>query len=95
MTRENIEYEAKNYSYRNYTSNLVDVSSESFIAGAKWANKHPDVSSLWHDVSEEPKEDMDILCIFKEKNTYMIPKIKSSLYNLLKDNNDVKKMGIH
>lgn len=26
-----------------------------FEAGAHWADKHPDLSSLWHDTSEEPK----------------------------------------
>ena len=26
-----------------------------FIAGAAWADKHPDISALWHPASEEPR----------------------------------------
>lgn len=27
-----------------------------FEAGAKWADQHPNLESLWHDADEEPKE---------------------------------------
>ena len=27
----------------------------SFIRGAQWADEHPNLESLWHDASEEPK----------------------------------------
>ena len=34
-----------------------------FIAGAAWADKHPDISALWHPASEEPQgRDWRILC---------------------------------
>lgn len=45
----------------------------SFITGAEWADEHPDLSSLWHDSSEEPEpitmqiiyysESLDYCCI--------------------------------
>lgn len=72
MIRENIEYEAKDYAYRNYTANLVDVSIESFIAGAKWADKHPNVSPLWHDVNEVPKTGSNIVVIDKYGQWWVI-----------------------
>ena len=50
---------------RNYVSG-VTLSSPSdvihFENGAKWADEHPNLESLWHDVSEEPKGDYFILC---------------------------------
>ena len=32
-----------------------------FENGAKWADEHPNLESLWHDASEEPKENSVIL----------------------------------
>ena len=35
-----------------------------FKTGAKWADKHPNLASLWHDASEEPQGDnYKILCV--------------------------------
>ena len=35
-----------------------------FLDGAVWADKHPNLESLWHDSSEEPKDDnWKILCV--------------------------------
>ncbi len=49
---------------RKYTDG-VTLSSPSdvlhFEAGAKWADNNPDLSALWHDASEEPKNDSHIL----------------------------------
>ena len=43
---------------RNYVSH-VTLSSPSdvihFEYGAKWADEHPNLESLWHDPDEEPK----------------------------------------
>lgn len=34
-----------------------------FEAGAKWADEHPNLSSLWQDASEEPQgDDWEVLC---------------------------------
>lgn len=36
----------------------------SFIRGAKWADEHLNLESLWHDASEEPKGgNWKILCV--------------------------------
>lgn len=32
-----------------------------FFYGALWADKHPNFESLWHDASERPKENSEIL----------------------------------
>lgn len=52
---------------RNYVSG-VTLSSPSnvihFENGAKWADKYPNLASLWHDASEEPQGDnWKILCV--------------------------------
>ena len=39
---------------------------ETFINGAEWADEHPDLSSLWHDTSEEPKIGSNIVAIDKD-----------------------------
>lgn len=61
MTREDEILKAA----RDYVSN-VTLSSPSnvihFEYGAKWADEHPNLESLWHDASEEPEGDYcDIL----------------------------------
>ena len=48
-------------------NNGITLSSPSnvlhFEAGAKWADEHPNLESLWHDVTEEPQEkEWEILC---------------------------------
>lgn len=49
---------------RNYVS-AVTLSSPSnvihFENGAKWADEHPNIKSLWHNPSEEPQGDLVII----------------------------------
>ena len=74
-----------NYSYgRIYFSEIA-----SFEAGAKWADQHP--NNVWHDASEEPKEDVDILFISKNGKVHKVSKIDLSLYDWLKDNDGIDK----
>lgn len=63
--------------------------NRSFENGAQWADNHP--INVWHDASEEPKEDMDILCISKYGNIHKVSKIDNQLYDWLKDNDGIKK----
>lgn len=43
-----------------------------FIAGAHWADKHPDISALWHPVSEEPQgNSWKILCQDEENGCWV------------------------
>ena len=50
---------------RDYVSG-VTLSSPSdvihFEYGARWADEHPNLESLWHDASEEPKGTYIVLC---------------------------------
>ena len=62
-----------------------------FIAGALYADQHPDTSSLWHNATEEPKEDMDILFISKNGKVNKVSKIDHTLYDWLKDNDGIDK----
>ena len=56
---------------RNYVSG-VTLSSPSdvihFEAGAKWADKHPNLESLWHDANEKPRTKEWLLVHFDEDN---------------------------
>ena len=58
---------------RNYVSH-VTLSSPSdvihFGYGAKWADEHPNLESLWHNPSEEPQE-YPILCLNKQKDIWI------------------------
>ena len=58
---------------RNYVSH-VTLSSPSdvihFGYGAKWADEHPNLESLWHDPSEEPQE-YPIQCLNKQKDVWI------------------------
>ena len=60
MTREDEILKAA----RDYVSN-VTLSSPSnvihFEYGAKWADEHPNLASLWHDASEEPNKNSVVL----------------------------------
>ena len=61
MTREEIKYASKDYvnylldkqEYHNENYTEDDI-RQAFEKGAMFANNNPDISSLWHDVSEEP-----------------------------------------
>ena len=61
MTREEQILQAA----RNYVSGVM-LSSPSdvihFGYGAKWADEHPNLESLWHNASEEPQGEYKIIC---------------------------------
>lgn len=63
--------------------------SYGFQEGAKWADKNP--INVWHDASEDPKEDMDILLISKNGKVNKVSKIDQTLYDWLKDNDGIDK----
>ncbi len=58
---------------RDYVSG-VTLSSPSdvihFEYGARWADEHPNLESLWHDPSEEPQE-YPIQCLNKQKDVWI------------------------
>lgn len=53
--------------------------------------EYVNISQVWHDASEEPKEDMDILCIYKNMKVHKVSKIDNQLYDWLNDNNSIDK----
>lgn len=63
MTREEIKYASKDYvnylldkqEYHNENYTEYDI-RQAFEKGAMLAYNNPDLSSLWHDASEAPKE---------------------------------------
>ena len=66
MTREEQIQEAKDKAFptpkegRSYESAWA---AGGFEMGAHWADEHPNLESLWHDVTEEPQEkEWEILC---------------------------------
>lgn len=71
MTREKEIYKAaEDYAYTE--SPYETVSSNSFIAGALWADHHKDLSALWHDASEEPKGTYIILCRNNDNDFWVV-----------------------
>ncbi len=73
MTREEaIISEAVNYGNRIFGEKPAEylIASVGFTDGALWADKNPDLSSLWHDASEEPIE-YPILCKDKLGNIWI------------------------
>lgn len=90
MTREDEILKAA----RDYVSN-VTLSSPSnvihFEYGAKWADEHPNLESLWHDASEEPRYEEFLLA--EESSEFNIYKLSGQ-----EDNNSwellVSAMGI-
>ena len=51
---------------RDYVDGVIFSSPSDVIHfenGAKWADEHPNLESLWHDASEEPKKGEDIIAL--------------------------------
>lgn len=54
---------------RDYVSGVSLSSPSNFIhfaAGAKWADEHPNLESLWHDAKEKPRTKEWLLVQFDE-----------------------------
>lgn len=51
----------------------------------------PDISSLWHDASEEPQDNMDILFLSKDGKAHKAYKIDNYQYDWLRGVYDIKK----
>lgn len=62
IRKEQILQAARDYVSRVTFSSPSDVIH--FENGAKWADEHPNLESLWHDASKEPLlEEMEIIFI--------------------------------
>ena len=91
MTREEIERFSRIEPYCFETDMEEEWYKIGCIDGLDAADADPDTSSLWHDASEEPKEDVDILFISKNGKVHKVSKIDLSLYDWLKDNDGIDK----
>lgn len=72
-------------------NHIVDVERDAaFIAGALHADQHPDLSSLWHDASEEPEKGelilLEIVITTPQKNVvgYFVENLKEWVINPMK-----------
>ena len=69
---------------RDYVSG-VTLSSPSdaihFEYGARWADEHPNLESLWHDVSEEPLLEETEIIFINERNFAHISKRKGGHFS--------------
>ena len=96
MTDEEIKYASKDYvnylldkqEYHNEKYTEYDI-KQAFEKGAEWADNHP--KNVWHDASEEPNENADILFIASNGNVHKVSKVDNSLYSWLVDNKDIKR----
>lgn len=81
MTREEVKYASKDYvnylldkqEYHNENYTEDDI-RQAFEKGTIFANNNPDISSFWHNASEEPKRDSLILLIM-QSGTAIVAKI--------------------
>ncbi|MGN1172967.1 MAG: hypothetical protein ACI4SO_04190 [Muribaculaceae bacterium] len=64
MTRED---EIINTAQKYYSDNIKCY--DAFLHGVQWADEYPNLESLWHDASEEPK--YDILVQDKFEDTWV------------------------
>lgn len=99
MTREE-EIKCASKDYVNYLLDKQEYHNEdyteddirqAFENGAMFADRNPDLSTLWHSASDELKEDMDILFISKNGKVHKVSKIDQTLYDWLKDNDGIDK----
>ena len=65
MTREEEINNASYAQFCNSSSVTFALQKEAFEAGAKWADKHPDLSQLWHDAYKEPEIGSNIIAVDK------------------------------
>ena len=59
-SKDYVNYLLDKQEYHNEDYTEDDI-RQAFEKGAMFADKNPDLSSLWHDASEEPKENSVIL----------------------------------
>lgn len=89
MTREEEISKAAYSQYCNSESICFNLMRDSFKQGAQWADNNP--KNVWHDVSEKPQENTDILFISKNRKVHKVSKINNLLYDWIKDNDDIQK----
>ena len=89
-SKDYVNYLLDKQEYHNEDYTEDDI-RQAFENGAMFADRNPDLSSLWHDASDEPKEDMYILFISKNGKVHKVSKIDNSLYDWLKDNDGIDK----
>ena len=59
-SKDYVNYLLDKQEYHNEDYTEYDI-KQAFEKGAELADKHPNLSSLWHDASEEPKNETHIL----------------------------------
>lgn len=59
-SKDYVNYLLDKQEYHNEDYTEDDI-RQAFEKGAMFADKNPDLSSLWHDASEEPKIDEDVV----------------------------------
>lgn len=93
MTREEeINNEATNYGYCVVAGCPERVYlSKGFQTGALWADENPNLSSLWHDGGEEPKENTDILFFTEKGKVHKVSKIDDWFYDWINENGGIKR----
>ena len=80
MTREEeILKAARNYVSGVTLSSLSDVIH--FENGAKWADEHPNLESLWHNASEEPLLEETEIIFINERDFAHISKRKDGRFS--------------
>ena len=74
---------------RDYVDGVISSSPSDVIHfenGAKWADEHPNLESLWHDASEEPLlEDKEIIFLTEQGVPYISESFGGTFSYMLED----------
>ena len=65
IKRASIMYHIYQYDNSYEEGETLDFYIKGFTEGAKWADKHPDISQLWRDAYEEPEIGSNIIVVDK------------------------------
>ena len=86
MTREEEINNASYAQFCNSSSVTFTLQKEAFEAGAKWADEHPNLESLWHDASEEPLlEGKEIIFLTEQGIPYISERFGGTFSYMLED----------
>lgn len=86
-SRDYINYLLDKQEYHNENYTEYDI-QQAFEKGAMFVNNNLGISSLWHDASEKPQENMDILFISKNGKVHKMSKVDINLYDFLIEKHD-------
>ena len=90
-SKDYVNYLLDKQEYHNEDYTEYDI-RQAFEKGAMFADNNPDLSSLWHDAIEEPKEEgyNEVLCINDELFSFTFSTTSFSNWELCRQKFNIK-----